>query len=125
MAIGGRRIAKLAERSERPATQRARPTRQAAASPADGVRSLQRKLGNRAVGAMVQGGPAPGRTVVQRTPDDVYRLVYSFQGRLKKGPGIDAAALQILNEITQFASRFTDQETRQELANRAGMILAD
>jgi hypothetical protein len=88
------------------------------------VLAMQRTIGNSAVQRLVERGSIrPG--LIQRTPDDVYRLIFSFQGRLRKGPGIDAAALQILTEITQFHAHFTDQPTRAELATRARMILAD
>ena len=125
MADGPRRALTRVQRTEASATRRPQPSRPAAPSQTEGVRSLQRALGNRGVGAMLQGSQTQARTSVQRSPADVYTLVGSFQGRLRAGPGIDAAALQILSEISQFASKFTDPETRQELANRAGTILAD
>lgn len=85
--------------------------------------SLQGNIGNAAVvGMLARGGPGLAAVTVQRSPEDVFRLIGAFQGRLAKGPGFEAAALQILTEFEDFAKKGNDPDTRAELRTRATLM---
>lgn len=85
--------------------------------------SLQRTIGNAGVVAMLaRGGPGLAAVTVQRSPEDVFTLVNTFQGRLARTTGFEAAASKILTEFEDFARQGNDPDTRAELRKRAPMM---
>jgi hypothetical protein len=85
------------------------------------VTALQAHVGNRVVSRLVTRESAQG-SVLQRSVDDVHRFIHGLQGRLRAGPGYDAAVIRMLADVEAFALQHQDAESKAELAHRAGMM---